>query len=244
MNYEKVICVGDFHVPFQDEKCLSSFLQFCQWWEPETIFINGDLVDFYAISRFSKDPERELKLQEELDEAINVLEQIRKTSPTARMCLLRGNHERRLKMYLWNQAKPLSGLRDLTVESLLHLKNLGIEYEENGRLIHKGILIKHGSLVRKFSCYSAKAEQEKSGMSGVSGHTHRGGVYYVSNDGGDYAWMESGCMCRSDQEYMEGEKPNWMKGWGTALINKKTNRFLFNFIPYVDGKAMYQGKEF
>jgi len=50
--------------------------------EPDTIFINGDLVDFYAISRFNKDPERELKLQEELDEAVNVLRQIKK--PTHR----------------------------------------------------------------------------------------------------------------------------------------------------------------
>lgn len=243
-KYEKVLIFGDLHVPFQDNDYISSLIRFCRWWKPERIFINGDLVDFYAISRFNKDPERELHLQDELDEAIKILKIIKEENHKAEIFLIRGNHERRLKMYLWQCAKPLSGLRAVTVESQLELKNIGITYCENGRAVHRGLLIKHGNIVRKFSGYTAKAEQERSGMSGASNHTHRGGVYYISNDGGDYAWMECGCGCMFDQEYLEGERPNWTKGWGLMLINKKTARFFMDFVPYVDKKAMYAGKEF
>lgn len=204
----------------------------------------GDIIDFYAISRFVKDPERVNKLQEEIDETANILKQIRQVNPSAVIVYVKGNHEYRLQKYLWSTAKEVSSLRDLTVPQLLGLRHLDIMYNEQGRLQHYGIVVKHGSVVRKFSGYSARAEFEKTGRSGVSGHTHRANVYYQANDGGEFAWMECGCMCSLQQEYLEGEKPNWMQGWGVGYFKKRTDRFFLNFIPFVDGKAFYQGKEF
>lgn len=243
-KYQKVLFAGDFHAPYQDDECLSSFLAFSKWFKPDIIFLLGDVIDFYAISRFSKDPKRALELQDEIDCAKNILSQIRKFNEKSFIAYIKGNHEERLKKYLWATAKELANLDNLNIEKLLGLKQLDIHYEEKGRLNHRGVIIKHGSVVRKFSGYSAKAEFEKTGCSGVSGHTHRANVYYQNNDGGEYAWMECGCMCRKDQEYMEGEIPNWLRGFGIGYFNKRTNRFILEFIPFVDGKAMYQGKEF
>ena len=81
MNYEKVIFCGDFHAPYEDPACLSAFLSFCKEFKPHKIFLNGDIIDFYAISRFVRDPERSLKLQDELDDAVSILTQIRKVNP-------------------------------------------------------------------------------------------------------------------------------------------------------------------
>lgn len=244
MVYERVLFAGDFHCPFQDEACLSAMLQFCKWWKPNEIFLIGDLIDFYAISHFLKDPERALKLQDEIDSAVNVLEQIRKANPTAKICFVRGNHEARLQKYLWSNAKELSSLRDLTVESLLHLKHLDITYEPKGRLQHKGIIIKHGSLVRKFSAYTAKGEFEKERRSGVSGHTHRQGQYRETNAGVESVWQECGCMCLRNPEYMEGEPANWHVGWAIGYFKKNSDRYNLDYVPFISGKAMYAGKEF
>jgi len=244
MGYEKVLMFGDIHAPFHDEAALSSLLSFSKWFKPDTIFIMGDLIDFYAISRFTKDPERALKLQEEIDEAINILKQVRKVNPSAKIALIRGNHCYRLQKYLWSEAKELSSLRDLTVESLLRLRHLNIKYESKGRLVHKGVIFKHGDIVRKFSGYSAKGEFEKSGMSGISGHTHRAATYYHNNASGNYVWMETGCLCKLDAEYLEGETPNWVQGFGVAYFSLKSSRYFMEFIPFVGGKAFYQGKEF
>ena len=183
-------------------------------------------------------------MQDELDEAKNLLQQFRNIHPIIPMILIRGNHEYRLQKYLWTKAPELSGLRDLTVESLLSLRHLNIMYEKSGRANHRGIIFKHGDVVRKFAGYSAKGEFEKTGLSGVSGHTHRAAIYYQNNASGDYAWMECGCMCRLDQEYMEGEVPNWMQGWGVGYFSKNSPRFFLDFIPFVGGKAFYYGKEF
>ncbi len=244
MSYEKCLLIPDIHAPYQNDAALSSLISFSKWWKPDKIFIMGDLVDFYAISRFTKDPERALKLQDEIDVAYETLKQIRNANPNTPIVLIRGNHEYRLQKYLWSEAKELSSLRDLTVENLLNLKSLNIKYESTGRLKHRGVIFKHGDVVRKFAGYSAKGEFEKSGMSGVSGHTHRAATYYHNNASGNYIWMECGCLCRLDAEYMEGETPNWQTGWGVGYFKTNSERYFLEFIPFVGGKAFYQGHEF
>ena len=170
MKYEKIVVPSDFHVPFHDRQALSAFISFCKYFKPDKIFLNGDIIDFYAISRFTKDPGRALELQQEIDEAVGVLKMIRKANPKAEIHYIKGNHEARLQRYLWSEAKELAGLKILTVEHFLQLKSLNIIYHEQGRCKYSGITIKHGSVVRKYSGYTAKAEVEKNGVSGISGH--------------------------------------------------------------------------
>lgn len=243
-NYEKCLIIPDIHAPYQDELALSACISFSKWFKPDKIFVMGDLVDFYAISRFVKDPERALKLQDEIDMAYEILKQIRNANHKADIVLIRGNHCYRLQKYLWSEAKELAGLRDLSIENLLNLKSLNVRYEKSGRLKHRGVIFKHGDVVRKFAGYSAKGEFEKSGMSGISGHTHRAAIYYHNNQSGSYVWMECGCLCKLDAEYMEGETPNWQQGFGVGYFSKNSPRYLLEFIPFVGGKAFYQGKEF
>lgn len=243
MKTTRVLIASDFHSPYQDPLCLSAMLSFCKWWKPQEIFINGDLLDAYAFARFVKNPETALKAQDEIDECINILEQIKKVNPQAKICLVRGNHEYRLQKYLWTKAPELSGLRELTIESLLHLKHLGINYEKRGRLEYRGIVIKHGSVVRKHSSYTAKAEFEKEGQSGVSGHTHRVGYYRKDNVNKPHVWVEGGCMCKKDMEYMEGEPADWHHGF-IAIDFFKSGLFNFTIVPIIQGKALYEGREF
>lgn len=244
VKYKKVLFIPDIHAPFHDKKWLASLILFIKFFKPKTIFIMGDVVDFYAISKFVKDPKRALELQDELDSAHKVLADIKKVSGTAKVILIRGNHEHRLQRYLWTTAQELSGLRSLSVPELLELDELGIEYVERGRYNFHGIIIKHGNIVRKFSSYTAKAELERHGTSGVSAHTHRAGVNHYSNDSGHHAWWELGCGCRLDPEYMEGEKPNWQQGWGVGYFKERSKRFHIDFVPFVDDKAFYNGVEF
>jgi predicted phosphodiesterase len=243
MRSIKVLFASDFHAPYQDELCLSAMLQYCKWWKPDEIFIVGDLLDAYAFARFVKNPETALKAQDEIDEAINILKQIKKANPQAKICLVRGNHCYRLQKYLWTRAPELSGLRELNIESLLQLKHIGIQYASAGRLEHRGIIIKHGTVVRQHSAFTAKAEFEKEGKSGISGHTHRFGMFRKDNVNKPHVWMEIGCMCKKDMEYMEGEPANWHNGFGVGYFYKDGN-FKLDFVPFINGKFLFEGKEF
>jgi hypothetical protein len=217
---------------------------FMDWWKPEIVVILGDLIDFYAISRFSRDPARVLKLQEELDEGVLVLENIRKHAPKAKMTFLRGNHEDRLKKYLWANAQELSGLRALRLEELLQFDRLKISYNDKNQIKYRGIIIKHGSIVRKFAGYTAKGEFEKNGMSGVSGHSHRLAQYRHTNELDNFIWTEAGCLCKLDADYLEGCVANWQQGFAIGYFKENSKRFLIETVPIVSQKAMYGGKEF
>jgi len=244
-EYKKIVFVSDIHAPFHDEKAVKACLSFIKWWKPDTIIFLGDVVDFYAVSHFDKDPQRKLQLQDEIDSAIGILKKFSQLSPKSNKIFLKGNHEHRLQKFLWSKAAELSGLRMMNVPSLLELDRLKIKYEDTGKIIINNTIIKHGNIVRKFASYSAKGEFESCGVSGISGHTHRLGHYYHTHHGGEYTWLECGCLCNMEAEYMEGKVANWQHGFGIGFYkNHGSSRFNVNLIPIVNGKAMWGGYEF
>lgn len=244
LKQQKVLFIPDIHCPYQDNVALKALYSFMDWWKPDTVIIMGDLVDFYSLSSFDKDPKRALQLQKELDQSVKVLKDIRNKAPKVDIHFIKGNHEQRLKKYLWSNSKELDGLKALQLEKLLEFDKFNIKYHDNGRMRFKGLMLKHGDIVRKYAGYSAKAEFEKNGLSGVSVHTHRLSTYRQTNEAGDYIWLEGGCLCKLNAEYLNGATPNWQQGFAIGYFKKNSKRYLLETIPIIKGKAMYGGKEF
>lgn len=243
-KYKKVLFISDIHCPYQDDQALNAMYNFMDWWIPDEVFILGDLVDFYAISRFSREPERALKLQEELDTAVEVLKDIRKHSGKVKITFIRGNHCDRLKKYLWTNAQELDCLRAIRLERLLEFDRFNITYNDKSQMKYRGVMIKHGNIVRKFAGYTAKAEFEKNGLSGVSAHSHRQSVYRQTNELDDFVWVEAGCLCQLDADYLEGCRANWQQGFAIGYFKENSNRYLIETVPIINKRAMYGGKEF
>lgn len=243
-KYKKMLYISDLHVPYQDEKALYVFSKFFRWYNPDEVYIIGDLIDFYSLSRFDKNPSRLHRLQEEIDMARSILNMWR-SFYKGKMWLLKGNHEHRLIKYIWGQAKQLSTLRSLELNKLLDLDKLDIRYIREGKIRRNNILVKHGNTIRKWSAYTAKAEQVLTGMSGISGHSHRLSQYYKTDERGTSKWVEVGCLCDLEPEYMEGKTANWQQGFGVGYENKK-NSNIFNIepVPIIDYHIVYQGYEF
>ncbi len=234
----KTVIANDFHGQYRDLKICKMFINFLRREQPDKIILNGDMTDFYSISRFDKDPARKLDLQDELDDVYNLLLSIRNAAPHAHIVYTEGNHEARLRKYLWSTAKALATLRSLKIEELLGLKELDITYEVDGVWLGK-LFVYHGSLVRSKSGYTAHGELFKNGCSGVSGHTHRRGEASSKKRGGELVWYENSCMCRLDAEYIKGVA-DWSQGWGVVLSTR--NRFHFEQVRVVNGKYYYLGK--
>jgi len=76
--------------------------------------------------------------------------------------------------YLRSKAEELSDLRCMKLKELLELDKFNIEFKKT--FTFRKVLFKHGNIVRQHSSYSAKAEMDKEGTSGASGHTHRLGI--------------------------------------------------------------------
>lgn len=217
----RIAKLNDWHIPYHDKRALQVAFNFVEETEPEKIVID-EVVDFYALSKFSKDPKRKLELQQELDEAQKWLWRLRGRFPKTEIVMVESNHDRRLVKYLSSQAQELAYLRCLDFSHLLGLDGMRIAYKPS--FIFKEVLFKHGDLVKKDSGATAKAEFLKEGMSGASGHTHRAGVFYKRLRGGEYSWAECGCLCTLDPDYIEGTA-DWMQGVGLFTFPDGSDRY-------------------
>lgn len=236
----KTVYLGDTHAPFHDVRAVGLMTEFLKEFKPAYLFLIGDLVDFYAISRFDKDPERLMCLQDELDETVAMLATFRRQVPKAKIIFREGNHEARLTRYLWSKPE-IAKLRSLQLSELLEFRNLKIEYSPYASTYsHYGMSIEHGHKVNKFSCYTAKAMLEQRGRSGICGHTHRLGVYHYADDTGWKSWYENGCLCRFDQQYLHGQ-PNWQHGC-TVSYHAKNGRTFLQQIEIHEGSFLHEGK--
>jgi predicted phosphodiesterase len=210
--------------------------------QPDTVILNGDVVDFYSISSFLKDPARKLGLQDELDQTKVYLAKVRAAVPDAEIRYTTGNHETRLTRYLLSNAKALSGLRCLDLGELLDLPTQDIRlHGTEGFKLNRNLVITHGSRISRHAGSTARMEFDAHLMSGVSGHTHRVGRYDVSGLGGNYSWIEQGCLCQLEADYITGV-PNWQQGF--AIIEYSAHRFATREIRIVDHRVIVDGRDY
>ena len=245
-NSTKVIVVGDTHAPFTDDRAIDVACQIITDESPDVLVHVGDLVDFYSISRFEKDPTRRLLLQDELEAGAYTLGKFdQAVSQKTRKLLFKGNHEYRLEKYINTQAPALAGLERLQIPSLLGLDTLGWEYINHDLELFPDFLVKHGNLVRQQAGYTARGEMDRAWMSGISGHTHRQAFYsftprksYLREERPPF-WIENACLCDMSPDYAEGSF-NWQQGF--TILHVYGGEIIPEFVHIVFGKAIHRGK--
>lgn len=230
----------DTHNPFQDQRALREVELFLAELQPGLLIKPGDLNDFYQISKFDKNPARANKLQKDLDSTKRMNERQRQILPNSRQIELDGNHEDRLRRFLWSNSQALASLDCLTIDGLYGLSDNEIEHigYEEGLLINGVLMVTHGDLIRAHSGYTAKGMSDKHGGCGICGHTHRLGSYYKRDRFGIYGWWENGCLCSLDPDWITN--PNWQQGFSIVHFTKE--RFWVEPIQIINRKFMYGGK--
>ena len=122
----KIALYADVHAPYQDNKSIELACKLIQLFNPDRVYDLGDGNDFYQFSKFSQDPRRRLRFQDDLDAGFAVRKQLRSAAPDADSFYIPGNHDERWPKYLaMNQ--ELSELRSLSLSSILKLDELNIE---------------------------------------------------------------------------------------------------------------------
>lgn len=253
-NLVKAVLYSDSHFPYHDPATLAIVAKVTQDVRPDILVHVGDLLDCYALSRFDKDPERMGSLQSEINLGAQHLGEMARLAPNARRVYKEGNHEDRLRKILWSlpqQASALTRLTNvrhaLTWPALLRLDLSGWEFDpyqgQTGEGLLPKMLVRHGTVVRKWSGASARGEWEHAGHSGASGHVHRLGFFmHRKHDGGAHFWCETGCTCTIDPEYMTF--PDWQQGFCVITCDKKTGAFQCEPVYVRRGFAIYRDAEY
>ncbi len=210
----KVLIGSDFHIPFQDKDAVDCFIEKAIELQPEAIVINGDLLDFYRLSRFSKGEGR--NPMEEIIEAKTILETLRYHCKDSKIYYPIGNHESRLEKYIYEKAPEIISIVDNFYE-LLKCKDMGIQGCHKV-IFNNEFICKHGNLLGSKSGLSAIKEIERSFTSGATGHTHRLAKFITRKAEKKFVWLETGCLCSMKPEYML--EPDWQQGFALVEFKK------------------------
>jgi len=241
----RCVLAGDLHVPFHDPVAVRLWLKFIRRWRPDAVVLTGDVLDCYQLSRFDRDPARRERLADDIQAANALLDAVDRAAGDVEKVYVAGNHEDRLRRYLWRSAPELAGLPGLTVPELLRLERRGWRYvdylptdggEPGYRLA--GLLVIHGWTVRQGAGQTARACLQRFGGDGVTGHCHRLAHYQQRQSGVVHQWYEAGCLCRLTPQY--NPLPDWQHGFlaGQQLAD---GTVWLDTVPLRDRRLWWQG---
>lgn len=244
---------GDRHGVHADPRAEAVLYQVLKDVQPEIVINVGDDVDCYAISSFDRNPARAQTLQDEIDNTRAHLHQVSQIVPNADKYWLEGNHEDRLRRTIWRlpgAAAELAKLKvfqeTMTWPTLVSTASIGWEFVSSAAQSRKSILPRlttvHGSRVGAFSGFTAKLEMLRYGRSGMSGHTHRLGQVFHRDLNGSHTWIETGCLCSLDPDYVRD--PDWQQGLAVVTYTPDDKWFNVELVYIENGQAQYRENKY
>ena len=232
---KRVLCLYDVHVPYHDVRACNVAIQYGLEQKADTIFIGGDFMDCYGLSRFDKDP-RKRGFAEELEMTIAFLRKLRELFPKARIYYMIGNHEERYEKLMQSKAPQFIGVPEFQIEVLLRFGEIGIELIDQKRVARLGKLnLIHGHELPG-GAYSpvnpAKGLYNKAKRSTMCGHHHQSSEHTEKDITGDIVTCWSiGSLCALNPDYMPINK--WNHGF--AFVERDGDNF------HVHNKRIYNG---
>lgn len=229
-----LLSLSDTHSQFLDPFVWLAFLAAVRDLRPDGVLFNGDILEGGEISRHPQVPGWTEPLQSEFDFAREMLRQVRaEAAHTGDIFWTGGNHDvDRLAMYLTQVAKGLTSLRDLRIDQQLGLDEhrvrifsggtiaspAGTEDARPGFLMFGFYRVHHGV---RLGQSPAADELKDAGRSGQSGHVHRAGLAFGTNERAEaMSWMctPAGCRHEAGRAYMRGTTTGWQRGFGVARL--------------------------
>lgn len=235
LKAKRLLVLSDIHIPYHNIEALTCVFDFAKGEKPDAILLNGDTLDFFGLSRFSKDPKAR-SFAHELKTFKEFMDILKKTF-NAKIYFKIGNHEERYFHFLWMKAHEIVGVEEFELENIIKSRAEGIEIIKDKRIIKAGDLnIIHG---HEFggSVFSpvniARGLFLKGKVSAMQGHNHSSSEHSESNMNGELTTTWSlGCLCELHPAYLPINK--WNHGF--ALVDIDGQNF------EVRNKRIHKGK--
>lgn len=210
--------LSDVHVPYHSEIAVAAAVAHLKGEGLAGLLLNGDIADFYSISRYQKDP-RQRDFKAELEAVRAFLAYIRQEFPDIPIVLKTGNHEDRWNHWLWQHAAEISDDRRMSLGAWLDLDKHDITLVEDQRPVMLGKLpVLHGHELPKGMAAPvnvARGAFLRTLSTVLVGHSHR-----TSNHAESDMWHKetacwsTGCLCDLSPDYARINKYNW----GFAMV--------------------------
>lgn len=235
VDAEKVLVISDVHVPYHDKEALVMALEYGYKIGVDALYINGDFLDCYQLSRYIRDP-RLRSFAEELDAAKMVLEEIADNLDVRKWFKI-GNHDVRYELYMMLKAPELLDIPDFNLANILKLEKMGYEVVESKEWAKiNGLPVLHGHETGR-TMYNpvnpARGAFLHSLDSVLIGHHHQPSSHTDKTLLNKIISCWSiGCLCDLHPAYMP--KNRWSHGF--AIIEDSDDGYI------VSNKRIHEGK--
>ena len=215
---ERILTLTDTHLPYYSKDALHAAIKYGISFRPDCIVLDGDIIDCYFLSKWEKDP-RKRSFNYELTMLKDLILQLRKLFPGARIVYKLGNHEERYEKLILQRVPEFVDMEMFTFEAVIRAKELGIEVVKNKRIIKVGKLnIIHGhELPHGIAApvNPARGFFLKTKANVIGGHHHQTSDHSESDLNGNIigAWS-TGCLCELHPDYAPINK--WNHGFATV----------------------------
>lgn len=235
------VVVTDPQNPFRYEELHQLFLRWLAHNKPDRGIVGGDLLDNGYISQHRDDPAWHRTVQQCIQASFDSLYDYRNASEDTAWSVIKGNHDDRIRNEQLERNERLYGVTAAqwpgeepeewvySLNHLLHLKRLGIEYvEPQGTYEHQQVpitdlvAVRHGHMTGKDASIKTA---EALGHSIILGHTHRQSILRktrwntIARTWHVITAIEAGCMCQIEGGlgYASGGAPDWQPGFATIV---------------------------
>lgn len=234
--YDNILCISDIHSIFYDKEALLTALEFGKKRNCNGVLINGDFLDCYSFSKFSKNPritaEFIINEREWGTEMLQLLQ-----NEFGYVVYKAGNHcvRRELQLQSISASHP-EILEAFTLKEYLNFDMSNIQFVEDYRIVKMGKLnAAHGhELYMSGGVNAARNVLLKTFDNIISGHSHVVQSYPMKDlDGNIYMSYKTGCLCQLKPRYSP------INSWqhGMAIIEIESNGDF-----HVENKMIHNGK--
>jgi len=216
-----ILFLSDIHFPYQNNDAIKLALEYGKSEKVDCVYLNGDTIDMYMLSRFIKD-RRLRNMSDELEMTRNFLKDLQNHFQCPIYYKI-GNHEDRWQNFLKLQAPELLGIPDFELSTILRFGESGVQEVKSKQIAKAGKLpLLHGH--EFFSGFAppvnpARGLYLKAKESSIIGHHHRTSEHTEVSLSGDVTTTWSvGCLCGLQPEYMPFN--SWNNGFAHIKVEK------------------------
>jgi predicted phosphodiesterase len=235
-DHKNILVLPDIHMPYHDIRAIDTALNDGFKNGIDAIYLNGDVFDFYQISRYSRDPDRK-GMSYEIEIGRQFFEGLVGLGLPVYWKL--GNHEDRWDAYIIKNAPELRKIEELQLGKLLFADKFDIAIIKSKQRVKFGSLnVIHGHEFGEsfFNPVNpARGLFLKAKTSVLAGHNHQTSSHHENNlNGKPTACFSMGCLCDLEPEYRPFAYTKWNHGF--ARVEVESDDWFVHNHRIIDGK--------
>ena len=235
-HLKKIGILSDIHFPYHSLEALTIAIRHLKSSNIDCLYLNGDIMDFYSISRHEK--EKDLRdFKREVDMSRDFLKKLRDLFPTIPIYYKLGNHEQRWARSLQLQADEFAQLHDLQFEIFFNLDKLQFTMVNDWQGMEMGdLLVVHGhELYGAGGINPSQNLMNKTLCNTLMGHVHRTSTMQKKSAFKEYInTYTTGCLTVLSPKYMPFSSHNH----GFAIVELMEGKSKVSNFQIKEGKVL------